>query len=72
LHTFLNTTGSKLCQDDKIQIYEAIAFVISAMPMDKAAESLKTFSLDQLAVVHKVATSTNPADDGDLATACSK
>ncbi|THV07689.1 ARM repeat-containing protein [Dendrothele bispora CBS 962.96] len=70
LHTFLNTTGSRLCQEDKVQIYEAIAFVISAMPMEKAAESLRTFSLDLLAVVHNVATSPTTANDGDLTTIC--
>lgn len=55
LHSFLGTTGSKLAQDDKRQVYEAIAYVISAMPMERSAESLKTFSLDILARVHAVA-----------------
>lgn len=54
LHTFLSTTGTKLVQDDRRQVYEAIAFVISAMPMDPAAGSLRTFSLDILAQVHKL------------------
>jgi transportin-3 len=54
LHTFLSTTGSKLAQDDRRQVYEAIAHVISAMPMDQAAESLRTFSLDILAQVHAI------------------
>jgi len=55
LHTFLGTTGSKLAQDDKHQVYEAIAYVISAMPMERSAESLKTFSLDIVANIHAVA-----------------
>jgi transportin-3 len=46
--------GSKLVQDDRRQVYEAIAYVISAMPMERSAESLKTFSLDILAQVHAV------------------
>jgi transportin-3 len=54
LHTFLSTTGTKLVQDDRRQVYEAIAFVISAMPMDQAAQSLRTFSLDILNQVHKL------------------
>jgi len=54
LHTFLGTTGSKLAQDDRRQVYEAIAYVISAMPMERSAESLKTFSLDILAQVHTI------------------
>ncbi|KAG5647647.1 hypothetical protein DXG03_009000 [Asterophora parasitica] len=55
LHTFLSTTGSKLAQEDRRQVYEAIAHVISAMPMEQAAESLKTFSLDILGQVHAIA-----------------
>ncbi|PPQ73527.1 hypothetical protein CVT26_010338 [Gymnopilus dilepis] len=60
LHTFLTTTGPKLIQDDRRQVYEAIAYVISAMPMNRAAESLKMFSLDILAQVHAIATKPTP------------
>ncbi|KAJ7900248.1 armadillo-type protein [Mycena olivaceomarginata] len=52
LHTFLGATGAKLVQDDRRQVYEAIAYVISAMPMAQAAESLRTFSVDILARIH--------------------
>lgn len=52
LHTFLSSTGAKLAQDDRRQVYEAIAYVISAMPMARAAESLRTFSVDILAQIH--------------------
>jgi transportin-3 len=45
-------------QDDRRQVYEAIAYVISAMPMNQAAESLKTFSLDILAQVHALSSKT--------------
>ncbi|KAJ7487507.1 armadillo-type protein [Mycena galericulata] len=54
LHTFLTSTGPKLVQDDRRQVYEAIAYVISAMPMVRAAESLRTFSVDILAQIHAV------------------
>ncbi|KAF9015064.1 armadillo-type protein [Cyathus striatus] len=54
LHTFLSTTGTKLLQDDRRQVYEAIAHVISAMPMERAAQSLRTFAHDILAQVHAV------------------
>ncbi|KAK0464917.1 armadillo-type protein [Desarmillaria tabescens] len=54
LHTFLKSSGAKLSQDDKRQVYEAIAYVISAMPMERAAESLRTFSVDILSRVHDV------------------
>lgn len=54
LHTFLNTTGIQLPQDIKIEVYEAISHVISAMPMERAGEALKTFSLDILNMLHTV------------------
>jgi transportin-3 len=43
--------GRKLIQDDKIQVYEAIAFVISAMPMQRAATSLQEFAVDIIQLV---------------------
>ncbi|KZT05860.1 ARM repeat-containing protein [Laetiporus sulphureus 93-53] len=66
LHTFLGTMGSKLAQDDKIQVYEAVAYVISAMPMEQAAQSLRTFSLDILAQVHTIAIKPTPATKEEL------
>jgi transportin-3 len=66
LHTFLTTTGTKLVQDDRRQVYEAIAYVISAMPMISAAESLKTFSLDILAQVHTLSTKTTPPTKAEI------
>ncbi|TFK30359.1 mRNA transport regulator [Coprinopsis marcescibilis] len=60
LHTFLGTTGTKLLQEDRKQVYEAIAHVISAMKPNAAAESLKTFSLDILAQVHSLSLKTTP------------
>ncbi|KIJ68548.1 hypothetical protein HYDPIDRAFT_106754 [Hydnomerulius pinastri MD-312] len=66
LHTFLTTTGSKLVQDDRRQVYEAIAYVISAMPMEKAAESLRSFSLDILSQIHAVTGKTTPVTKQEL------
>ena len=66
LHTFLKTTGSKLVQDDRRQVYEAIAFVISAMPMEKAAESLRSFSFDILSQIHVVTGKTTPITKQEL------
>ncbi|KAG6332079.1 hypothetical protein ID866_7007, partial [Astraeus odoratus] len=66
LHTFLKTTGSKLVQEDRLQVYEAIAYVISAMPMEKAAESLKTFSLDILSQIHAITGKTTPVTKQEL------
>jgi transportin-3 len=66
LHTFLGTTGWKLVQEDKRQVYEAIAFVISAMPMEEAAKSLRTFSLDILAFVHSTANKSTIVTQAEL------
>ncbi|KAI0778461.1 ARM repeat-containing protein [Trametes elegans] len=66
LHSFLGTMGVKLVQDDKVQVYEAIAYVISAMPMEQAAQSLRTFSFDILGRVHALATKTTPASKDEI------
>lgn len=46
--------GSNLGQDERVQVYAAIAHVISAMPMERAAESLRTFALDILSGIHAI------------------
>ncbi|KIL70937.1 hypothetical protein M378DRAFT_66491 [Amanita muscaria Koide BX008] len=66
LHNFLKTTGSSLAHDDRRQVYEAIGHVISAMPMERAAESLRTFSLDILADVHALAMKTTTPTPAEL------
>lgn len=53
-------------QDDKRQVYEAIAYVISAMPMDRSADSLKTFAVDILAQVHAFNVSTTPPTTAEI------
>jgi len=72
LHAFLGTTGSKLAQEDRRQVYEAIAYVISAMPMERAAESLRTFSLDILAQVHAITNKPTVATKQELQDVSSK
>ena len=52
LHSFLTTIGSKLLQEDRRRLYEGVAHVMSAMPIQQAAQSLKTFSADILGKVH--------------------
>jgi len=54
LHSFLATVGGKLLQEDRMRIYEAVAHVISAMPMAQAAQSLHTFSVDILGRMHTI------------------
>ena len=72
LHTFLASTGSKLAQDDRIMVYEAIAYVISAMPMEHAAQSLRTFASDILEAVHNTTSKPDVATKQDLQVVCSE
>lgn len=66
LHTFLTSTGGKLAQEDKVMVYEAIAYVISAMPMETAAQSLRTFAADILEAVHNLTSKPANATKQDL------
>jgi transportin-3 len=66
LHTFTTNVGTKLVQEDKVVVYEAIAHVVSAMPMDQAAQSLKTFASSILAAVFALASKTSPATKQEL------
>ncbi len=66
LHTFTANVGTKLVQEDKVVVYEAIAHVISAMPMDQAAESLKTFASTILAAVFALASKPGAATKQEL------
>jgi len=65
LHSFINTIGPKLSQADRLQIYEAIAHIISSMPMEQAAASLRTFAFELLERIH-VTTSKLSASKDDL------
>jgi transportin-3 len=47
-------------------VYEAIAYVISAMPMNKAAESLRTFSLDILSQIHTISSKSTAVTKQEL------
>ncbi|PFH50786.1 hypothetical protein AMATHDRAFT_144313 [Amanita thiersii Skay4041] len=66
LYTFLSTDGVNLEQDVRRQVYEAIAHVISAMPMQRAAQSLEKFALGILADVHAVANKSTEASRAEL------
>jgi transportin-3 len=66
LHTFLAVSDSKLVHEDRRAVYEAIAHVISALPMEQAAQSLRTFSADILTRVHSVASNRALASKQEL------
>lgn len=59
-------------QSDRRQVYEAIAFVISAMPMEPAGNALREFSVDILQKIHAVTSKTTPATKAELLEICSK
>ncbi|QRW00383.1 mRNA transport regulator [Ceratobasidium sp. AG-Ba] len=59
LHTFVQTMSPKISQSDRVEIYEGIAHVISAMPLQDAGEALKRLSLELLQKIHEAATASN-------------
>jgi transportin-3 len=66
LHTFTVNVGAQLVQEDRVVVYEAIAHVISAMPMDQAAQWLKTFATSILAAVFALANKPTAATKQEL------
>ncbi|KAG8890836.1 Nuclear import receptor [Tulasnella sp. 332] len=54
LHTFVQTVGPRLIQDDRLQVYEAIAYIISSMSMNEAGQTFRSFALDLVTQVHAV------------------
>ncbi|KAG8830659.1 Nuclear import receptor [Serendipita sp. 399] len=46
LYDFLASVGFKLMQEDKLAIYESIGWIISSMPRDVAANTLRKFAVD--------------------------
>jgi transportin-3 len=52
-----------LIQDDRRQVYEAIGHVISAMPIESATQSLRTFSLDLLSSIHDTTNKPTPTKE---------
>jgi transportin-3 len=70
LHTFIVSVGPRLAQEDKNVVYEAIAHVISAMPMEDAAQMLRTFALDLLQSVMQLATKTAVYTKQELKAVC--
>lgn len=53
-----------------MRIYEAVAHVISAMPMAQAAQSLHTFSVDILSKMHAIVIKESPPTKQELAELC--
>ena len=58
--------GGKLNQEDTLQVYEAVAYVISCMPLEEATQSLKTFSTNIFSKILAVANKPTPATKEEL------
>ncbi|KAG8769346.1 Nuclear import receptor [Ceratobasidium sp. 428] len=56
LHSFVQTMSPKISQSDRVEIYEGIAHVIAAMPLQDAGAALKQLSLELLQKIHEAAT----------------
>ncbi|CED82507.1 Nuclear transport regulator [Phaffia rhodozyma] len=54
LHSFLTTVGPSLSQEDVIQVTEAVAFVLSEMPVEDSATALGTFTMPLIQQIHDV------------------
>jgi transportin-3 len=63
LHSFVQTVGQNLSQDDRLQVYEAIAHVISYMPMAEAALALRQFAVEILAKIEDVVVLPSPTQE---------
>lgn len=53
LHRLLDVVGSTLAQEDRLQLYEAIAHVITAMPLQSAYQALLSMSFDLLSKIRE-------------------
>jgi transportin-3 len=56
LHAFVTTVGDKLSQQDRVDVCEAIGYVISGMPPDEAAPALQQFCEPAIQKIQEVAT----------------
>ncbi|KAG8864387.1 Nuclear import receptor [Serendipita sp. 405] len=54
LYGFLATVGPKLMQEDRLAIYESIGWIISSMPRDIAANTLRKFAVDIFSTIQVV------------------
>jgi transportin-3 len=60
LHQFLVTVGPKLLQEDKVTIYEAVAWVISSMSMEESAATLRKFAIEILSGIAAIVSQPTP------------
>ena len=66
LREFIKPVYPKLSQDDRVQVYEAIAYVIASQRMAEAGASLRQFALDLVEQIHAVVSKTTVATKEEL------
>jgi transportin-3 len=66
LHQFLVTVGPKLMQEDKVAIYEAVAWVISSMPMEESAATLRKFAIEILSTIAAIVSQPTPPTSEEI------
>ena len=66
LHSFIASVGTKLDQQDLVEVWEAIGYVIASMPADQAAPVLRQFTEPLLGQVQVIVESPVEAQKADL------
>jgi transportin-3 len=66
LYTFVHTVCPRLAQIERLQIFEAIAYVISSLPMEQAAQALRKFSFEVIEKIHVVLSKNAAATQNEL------
>jgi transportin-3 len=70
LHTFIQTVSAKLAAEDLLDLTAAIAHIIVAMPPNEIPQTLSTFAMPNLEIVHSVVQQPSPASRDELRKAC--
>ncbi|GAA6005186.1 hypothetical protein JCM10207_002891 [Rhodosporidiobolus poonsookiae] len=70
LHTFIQTVSPKLGGEDLLDLTAAIAHIIVAMPPSDMAQTLSTFIMPNVELVHATAAQEAPATKDQLAKLC--
>lgn len=66
LYSFITTAGSRLPVEDRLEVAEAIGFVIQSMPSNDAAQALQRFCQPSIEVVQELAARTTMATKDEM------
>lgn len=70
LHSFIQSVSTKLAAADLLDLTAAIAHIIIAMPPSEIPQTLSTFAMPNLELVHTLVQQPTPASRDDLRKAC--